>query len=161
MQNTELKFLPFVMSGVTNTGVAGYIGNINVRKFPAQSLTIDIFGNTFYRNYEFGASDDVGVYWNKEKSPYQNKEHLLYMATVIQKSLQGRFDYGKKLRASQTYDFTVYLPTDSHNEPDYAFMERFIYAVQKLVIKDVVVWTDKKMKAYRKIVGRETDTNNA
>ena len=148
------------MSGVTNTGVAGHIGNINVRKFPAQSLTIDIFGNTFYRNYEFGASDDVGVYWNKEQSPYQKKEHLLYMATVIQKSLQGRFDFGKKLRASQTYDFTIYLPTASHTTPDYAFMERFMQAVQKLVIKDVVVWTDKKMQVYRKIVDGETDKNN-
>ena len=57
--------LPFVMAGTTNNGVVGKIGNEEVRKFPGNSLTIDIFGNVFYRGYEFGAGDDTGVFWNK------------------------------------------------------------------------------------------------
>lgn len=46
--------IPFVMAGVTNTGVVNYISN-PVASFPKNSITIDIFGNTFYRNYEYGA----------------------------------------------------------------------------------------------------------
>ena len=53
--------IPFVMAGTTNTGVVNYISN-PVASFPKNSITIDIFGNTFYRNYDFGAGDDTGVY---------------------------------------------------------------------------------------------------
>lgn len=60
--------LPFVMAGTENTGISGFIGNENARKFKANALTIDIFGNVFYRAYEFGASDDVGVFWNENNS---------------------------------------------------------------------------------------------
>ena len=60
--------LPFVMAGSENTGISGFIGNENARKFKANALTIDIFGNVFYRNYDFGASDDVGVFWNDENA---------------------------------------------------------------------------------------------
>jgi hypothetical protein len=52
--------IPFVMAGITNTGVVNYISN-PVASFPKNSITIDIFGNTFYRNYDFGAGDDTGV----------------------------------------------------------------------------------------------------
>ena len=55
--------IPFVMSGTTNAGVVNYISN-PVASFPKNAITIDIFGNTFYRNYAFGAGDDTGVYWN-------------------------------------------------------------------------------------------------
>src|SRR5690606_27132980 len=59
--------IPFVMAGITNTGVVNYISN-RVEKFPKNSITIDIFGNTFYRDYSFGAGDDTGVYWNDVKN---------------------------------------------------------------------------------------------
>lgn len=49
------------MAGRTNTGVANYISNPIVM-FPKNSIKIDIFGNTFYREYEFSAGDDTGVY---------------------------------------------------------------------------------------------------
>lgn len=51
------------MSGTTNAGVVNYISN-PVASFPRNAITIDIFGNTFYRDYAFGAGDDTGVYWN-------------------------------------------------------------------------------------------------
>ena len=96
------------MAGVTNTGISGCICNDNVRKFPTNAITIDILGNVFYINYEFGASDDVGVFWNTSKQ--LNKSVMLFLAASIQKALVGRFDFGKKFRASQSFDFYVSLP---------------------------------------------------
>ena len=51
------------MAGKTNTGVANYILNPIVM-FPKNSIRIDIFGNIFYRGYEFRAGNDTGVYWS-------------------------------------------------------------------------------------------------
>lgn len=134
--------IPFVMAGVTNTGVVNYISN-PVATFPKNSITVDIFGNTFYRNYDYGAGDDTGAYWNS-KVEY-SKELMLFFTTSIEKSIFGKFDYGNKLRSSKSFDFTMQLPI-FNKKPDFETMETFISAIQKLVIKDVVLYVNKKLE---------------
>ena len=145
--------IPFVMSGTTNTGVVGYISN-PVASFPSNSITVDIFGNTFYRNFDFGAGDDTGVYWN-DKENY-SKDEMLFFTAAMGKSLFGKFDYGNKLRSSQSFDIKMLLPT-KNNKPDYETMETFIKAVEKLVIKDVVLYADSKIKATENVVKRDLE----
>ncbi len=140
--------IPFVMAGTTNTGVVNYISN-PVASFPSNSITVDIFGNSFYRNYCFGAGDDTGVYWDDRGS--YTKETMLFITTSIGKSLFGRFDFGNKLRSSQSLDFKMQLPA-SDNNPDFATMNTFISAIQKLVIKDVVIYAKEKISATKTVV---------
>ena len=149
-QDQKAGVIPFIMAGVTNNGVANYISN-PVAKFPANSITVDIFGNTFYRDYEFGAGDDTGVYYNVAQT--YTKETMLYFTTVISKSLFGKFSYGQKLRSSQSLNFKIKLPT-KNGEIDYEFMENFIKAIEKLIIKDVVLWADKKIEATKKVINK-------
>ena len=110
------------MAGTTNTGIVNYISN-PVASFPKNSITVDIFGNTFYRDYDFGAGDDTGVYWNDEKN--YSKKTMLFFAISMEKSLLGKFSYGKKLRSSQSLNFKMKLPI-KNNEIDFDFMESFI-----------------------------------
>lgn len=140
--------IPFVMAGTTNCGVANYISN-PVASFPSNSITIDIFGNAFYRNYAFGAGDDTGVYWN-DKNQY-TKCVMLFFSAAMGKSLYGKFSYGNKLRSSQSLDITMKLPTQN-GEIDFEYMETFISAVIKLVIKDVVDFADRKISAAKDVV---------
>lgn len=142
--------IPFVMSGRTNTGVVGYISN-PIALFSKNSITIDIFGNSFYRNYNFGAGDDTGVYWNDEVQ--YPKETMLYFTTAMEKALFGKYSYGKKLRSSQSYNFTVQLPT-KNGEVDFSYMNTLIKAVQKLVIKDVVLYADEKIQATKQVISK-------
>ena len=113
----------FVMSGTTNAGVVNYIAN-PVASFPKNAITIDIFGNTFYRNYAFGAGDDTGVYWNDVTAYSSNA--MLFFAVAMQKSMMGRFSYGKKLRSSQSENFTMRLPVTDNGFINFDFMESFI-----------------------------------
>lgn len=140
--------IPFVMAGVTNTGVVGYISN-PIARFPKNAITIDIFGNAFYRDYEFGAGDDTGVYWN-EKNIYSKKE-MLFLTATMGKSLKNKFSYGKKLRSSQSLKIKMKLPV-LNGMPDYRTMELIVSAVQKLVIKDVVAYSDRKIKATKDVI---------
>lgn len=142
--------IPFVMSGRTNTGVVGYISN-PIALFSKNSITIDIFGNSFYRNYDFGAGDDTGVYWNDEVQ--YSKETMLYFTTAMEKALFGKYSYGKKLRSSQSFNFKMQLPTQN-NEIDFTYMELLISAVKKLVIKDVVLYADSKINATKKVISK-------
>ena len=143
--------IPFVMSGTTNTGVIGNISN-PVARFPKNSITIDIFGNSFYRNYDFGAGDDTGVYWNTEKE--YSKTCMLFFAAAMGRALRGKYSYGKKLRSSQSVHFKMQLPTKD-GKPDYDTMAILISAVQKLVIKDVVLYADRKIEKTKEIVKSE------
>ncbi len=140
--------IPFVMAGVTNTGVVGYISN-PIARFPKNAITIDIFGNAFYRDYEFGAGDDTGVYWN-EKNVY-SKNVMLFLTATMRKSLKNKFSYGKKLRSSQSLKIKMKLPV-LNGMPDYKTMELILSAVQKLVIKDVVAYSDRKIKATKDVI---------
>ena len=115
--------IPFVMAGATNTGVVNYISN-PVASFPKNSITIDIFGNTFYRDYAFGAGDDTGVYWNDKVTYSPNA--MLFFAVAMQRSLLGKYSYGKKLRSSQSKNFSMLLPVTSEGTIDFAFMDSFI-----------------------------------
>ena len=140
--------IPFVMSGITNTGVVGYISN-PVAKFPKNSITVDIFGNSFFRNYDFGAGDDTGVYWNTKREYSQTC--MLFFAAAMESALRGKYSYGKKLRSSQSTHFKMQLPTKD-GKPDYDAMDTLISAVQKLVIKDVVAYSNRKIKATKAVV---------
>lgn len=142
--------IPFVMSGRTNTGVVGYISN-PIALFSKNSITIDIFGNSFYRNYDFGAGDDTGIYWNSEVQ--YPKETMLYFTTAMEKALFGKYSYGKKLRSSQSFNFKMQLPT-KNNEIDFTYMELLISAVKKIVIKDVVLYADNKINATKKVISK-------
>ena len=145
--------IPFVMSGVTNAGVVNYVSN-PIASFPKNSITVDIFGNTFYRNYNFGAGDDTGVYWNDEKHYSENM--MLYFASSIYRSLAGKFNYGNKLRSSESYNIEIFLPSSNDNEPDLKTTEVFISAIKKLVIKDVVEFAKAKTEATKAVVNRDS-----
>ncbi|MDP2761586.1 MAG: restriction endonuclease subunit S [Sideroxyarcus sp.] len=147
-QDQVLGGLPFVMAGVTNTGIVNYVGNI-VRIFPENSLTVDIFGNVFYRGYEYGMGDDVGAYWNA--GHHIPKCVMLYIAAAMQKSMSGKFDFGHKLRSSQSLDFKIHLPTITRNgksEIAFDFIEQFITALQTERIATLQTERNATLQAY-------------
>ena len=142
--------IPFVMSGTTNNGVANYVSN-PVASFPKNSITIDIFGNTFYRNYDFGAGDDTGVYWSSQDR--YSLKMMLFLTTSMKQAVANKFSYGHKLRSSQSLDFKMWLPV-KNGQPDYEYMESYISAVQKLIIADVVKYADDKIAVTKQIVNK-------
>lgn len=115
------------MAGETNTGLVNHISNPIVC-FPENSITIDIFGNVFYRDYKFGAGDDTGVYWNSEKK--YSKGTMIFLSTAMKASLKGRFSYGHKLRSSKSHDLTMNLPIQPDGSIDFAFMDNLIAELQ-------------------------------
>lgn len=142
---------PFIMAGVTNTGIAQYIGN-DVRTFPENSLTVDIFGNVFYRSYEYGMGDDTGAYWSVDT--FIPKFSMLYIATAMTKFMKGKFDFSHKLRSSRSLDFKIQLPIKADGNPDYEYMNLVILAMQKVVIKNLVNYLDHRIEKTKTAIGQ-------
>ena len=143
--------IPFIMAGVTNTGVTNYVSN-PVASFPLNSITIDIFGNTFYRDFSFGAGDDTGVYWNDEVD-YSPKT-MIFFAAAMKRSILGKFTFGKKLRSSQSLDFKMKLPSIG-NDVDVNTITTLISAVRKLIIMDIINKTNETINATKSVCANE------
>lgn len=140
--------LPFVTAGEADTGISAYIGN-EVEIFSKNTTTIDMFGSAKYRNYDYGADDHVAVVHTEK---LQKHAAVFVTAAVHKASHTGKFDYSNNFYASDADELNIMLPVNSDDSPDYTFMETFISAVQKLVIKDVVLYADKKIAATKQAV---------
>ena len=139
--------LPFVTAGEANEGISAYIGN-DVHIFSENTTTIDMFGSAKYRNYKYGGDDHIAVVHTENLA----KHAAIFVTTAIHKvSHAGQFSYSRNFYATDADELTISLPA-TNGVPAYAYMEVFIKAVQKLVIKEVVVYADRKIEATREVV---------
>ncbi len=140
--------LPFVTAGEANTGISAYIGN-DVKIFQANTTTIDMFGSAKYRNYNYGADDHIAVVHTENLSKFAS---LFITATIERASHTGKFSYDRNFYAKDADELVIALPKDGIGNIDYTFMENYASALQKLVIKDVVQYTDKRIEATKTVV---------
>ena len=139
--------LPFVTAGEANEGISDFIGN-DVIVFSENTTTIDMFGSAKYRNYKYGGDDHIAVV-HTEKLP---KFASIFVTTAIHKvSNAGQFSYSRNFYAKDADELNISLPS-TQGDPLYSYMEVFIRAVQKLVIKEVVQYADRKIAATREVV---------
>jgi hypothetical protein len=99
-----------------------------------------MFGSAKYRNYKYGGDDHVAVV-HTENLP---KFAAIFVTTAIHKSsYNGQFHYGRNFYAKDADELNISLPVKDQ-QPYYGMMETLISAIQKLVIKEVVLFADRK-----------------
>ena len=131
--------LPFVTAGEANEGVSAFIGN-DVEVFKENTITIDMFGSAKYRNYQYGGDDHISVV-HTEQLP---KCASIFVTSAIHKSsYTGEFNYGRNFYPKDADALNISLPT-KNNQPDYKTMETLISAIQKQVVKGVVLYVENK-----------------
>lgn len=142
--------LPFVTAGEASEGISAYISN-NVEVFEKNTTTIDMFGSAKYRNYQYGADDHVAVV-HTESVPMKAS---IFLTSAIHKAAHtGKFDYGHNFYAKDADALDIMLPTKD-GEPDFDSMATLISAVQKLVIKDIVIYADRKIEKIKEVTKSE------
>lgn len=132
--------LPFVTAGEADEGVSAFIWN-KVEVFSENTTTIDMFGSAKYRNYKYGWDDHIAVV-HTENLP---KNASIFVTSSIHKtSYNWQFNYGRNFYAKDADELNISLPTKD-NKPDYELMETLIFAIEKLVIRDVVEYVERKI----------------
>ena len=111
--------IPFVTAGHENSGVSSFISNENQERF-AHSITIDMFGEAFYRNYTFCCDDNVHVLTPIEGGI--GEKSSLFVVAVINNS-NSNWDYGKQYRLKTFERHKIVLPVTRNGVPNYKFME--------------------------------------
>ena len=145
---------PYLCASAENNGVSSYISYKN--ELLENGNCIFIGGKTFvvsYQKDDFYSNDshNLALYLKEQNV---TKSNQLYLATCIRKGLSHKYSWGDSISGSKIKSDKFQLPT-KNNKPDYATMETFIKAVEKLVIKDVVLYADSKIKATKNVVKKD------
>ena len=141
--------LPFVTAGEASEGISAYISN-DVEIFEKNTTTIDMFGSAKYRNYKYGADDHIAVV-HTETVPM--KAAIFLTAAIHKAAHTGKFDYGHNFYAKDADALDIMLPAKDGKQ-DYTTMETLISAVQKLVIKEVVLYANQKIETTKAVTKR-------
>ncbi len=134
-------------AGETDEGISAFIGN-DVIVFSENTTTIDMFGSAKYRNYEYGGDDHIAVVHTENLPKFAS----IFVTTAIHKtSYAGQFSYSRNFYAKDADELNISLPVNNQ-QPDYALMEIFISAIQKLVIRDVIDYADRRIAATKMVI---------
>ena len=131
--------LPFVTAGETDEGISAFIGN-KVSVFSKNTTTIDMFGSAKYRNYNYGGDDHIAVV-NTEK--LQKFASIFVTSAIHKSSYNGQFNYGRNFYPKDADELNISLPV-KEKKPDFETMEIIISAIHKLVLKELVLYVNKK-----------------
>lgn len=145
---------PYLCASSENNGVSAYISYNELLK--ERGNCIFIGGKTFvvsYQQEDFFSNDshNLALYLKAEKRTRLNQ---LYLATCIKKSLGHKYTWGDSISRTKIQKDTVNLPLSNDSKPDYALMETLIRAVQKLVIRNVVLYADRRIAATKEAINQ-------
>lgn len=112
--------IPLVTAGEENQGVKRLVDNEMATY--SNCITIDMFGYSVYRGYEFCCDDNILVL-----TPHRNisKYALMFIVTIINQD-KYKCAYGRQYRQKTLIKHKIKLPITIQGEPDWEFMENYI-----------------------------------
>ena len=142
--------VPVVSSGIENNGIIG-LTDIPARIIPANTITVDMFGHSFYRDYEYKLVTHARIFALVPKYTEMNSYTNLYIATQLL-HLPDIFSYAKMCTYDKVKNMTISLPIDSEGNICFAFMEKYIKAIEKLSVAGVVRYKDRVIEETKKLI---------
>ena len=146
---------PFYGQATINNGIISYESlQDTVLNNKMENPTILIHSNNqncVYLETPFYLKDGHGATSVLQNSEL-NKLNAQYIITCISKIITKKFNYNNKATKIALKNTKISLPVNKDNQIDYIFMETYIKAIEKLVIKNVVEWRDKQINATKQVV---------
>ena len=150
--------LPCLTSSFRNQGLNYYIPKEgttilkNVISIPSNS---DVYRAYFQSNEFTVLSDAYAIHW-KDSSMQISQNQYLFMVMCINKITDlPIYSYKNKLGGwNVVCKKDIMLPT-KNGQIDFEYMETYINAIKKLVIKDVIVFADQKITATKEIINKK------
>ena len=147
--------LPLVNAKNGDNGIM-YYGR--EKDFDSAEMTIDIVNDgAVSTGNVYPQPQKTGVLYNAYliKPNFRVTKQLLhFFSSTIQKSIKLKFGYENKAGWEKVKKEKISLPITPEGKIDFDFMQTFISAIQKLVIKDVVRYADQKITATEQIINK-------
>ena len=123
-----------------NFGIKGRTDR-EAKIFPPNTITIDFWGNAYYRDFEYKLATHNHVFSLTGEIIKNCKVGLFIVSRMT--AFPNAFSYNNMATWNKLKEMKISLPVKDNEQPDCQFMERFIRATEKLVIADAVKWKDK------------------
>lgn len=149
---------PLISSGLANMGIIGRT-DAEARIIPADTITVDMFGNAFYRDFEYKEVTHARVFTLVPNGFHLNRKTGLYIVSSLS-FLSKEFSYNNMCSYAKIESEKVIIPVIESSDPnheytvddiDFDYMERYIRAIEKLAIADVVKYKDKLIETTKQI----------
>ena len=154
LKDKNQKLYPFYGQATINNGIISYnqlVEEVLNNKEGKPTILIHSNNqNTIYLESPFYLKDGHGA-TSVLQSKKLNKLNALYFMSSIKKVILSKYSYNAKATKIELKNTLISLPS-VQGKPLYDYMEVFIRAVQKLVIKDVVQYAERKVAATRAVV---------
>ncbi len=152
--------LPLVNAKHGNNGVM-YYGRKTEWEFCPMTIDVVADGAASVGDV-YAQPQDTGVLYNayliKPVAKVKSTEALLYMAKCIERVTKKQFSYDNKATWNKVKLCEISLPVTLSGEPDFDYMERYIRAIEKLAIADVVKYKNAVIEATQQVVGSSSSS---
>lgn len=139
---------PYLCASRENNSVSSYISHDS--KYLENGNCIFIGGKTFvvtYQENDFYSNDSHNLTLYLKDESNRDKLTQIYLATCINKNLGRKYSWGDSISNKKIQNDSIMLPVNN-NKPDLPSMAILISAIQKLVVKDVVLFSENRIKAH-------------
>lgn len=148
--------LPLLTSSFMNQGLNYFAPKTsatvlkNVISIPSNS---DVY-RSYYQSREFSVlSDAYAIKWKNKEIELSPNGYLFLVSCINKVTDLPIYSYKNKIGGwNVVKNKYIKLPVDSNGEIDFNYMENLTQAIKKLVIKDVVIYSDKKSKVTKDVL---------
>lgn len=168
-KDTNGKGCYVVSAGLSNHGIIGKTDR-EAKVIDKNTITVDMFGNAFYRDTEYKMVTHARVFALSPKFEMTEGSGLYITSCMLY--LTKKFAYSNMCSWNKIQDLPLYLPiqTDDSGKPvidagktyspdgyipDWEYMEKYIKATEKEIIKEVVMYKDEVIAKAKEIAGEK------
>mgnify|MGYP002772135576 FL=1 len=158
-----------VSAGLSNHGIIGKTDR-EAKVIDKNTITVDMFGNAFYRDTKYKMVTHARVFALSPK--FEMTEGRGLYITSCMSYLTKKFAYSNMCSWNKIQDLPLCLPiqTDDSGKPvidagktyspdgyipDWEYMEKYIKAIEKEIIKEVVLYKDEVIAKAKEIAGEK------
>ncbi|WP_052076865.1 restriction endonuclease subunit S [Veillonella montpellierensis] len=142
---------PYLCASAENNSVSSYI-NYN-RLLKDEGNCIFIGGKTFvvsYQEKDFYSNDSHNLALYLLDNEQRVKDIQLFLSSCVKKSLGHKYSWGDSISNKKIQKDLILVPMKD-GKIDYDIMKKIHRIIEKIVIKDVVLWADKKIEATKQV----------
>lgn len=139
---------PYVARGEGKNGIRGYISYNENYLNPSNTISFGQDTATmYYQPDQYFTGDKIQIFSLNKKYGILEEKVALYLISAAKKAFSN-FAWGQTSFAlDKISGLPIYLPVNSQDKIDFDYMEKYITAIEKLAIKDVVKYKNQELSA--------------
>lgn len=135
---------PLVSAGFNNNGIVKFIakGDGISEMFPANTITVDMFGKPFYQPFEYYAVSHGRVNVLRVRDDVPN-DALLFVSTCIEQQ-KAIYSYNHMASSARLDKQKIMLPATDNGAPDWAFMKDYVSMIRGRQIRAYLEYLERR-----------------